>query len=153
MIPILIGTSFLIFVLFALLPGDYIDSNPKLTPERAHELRQLYGLDKPILERYVKWFTDLVKGDFGFSLKYQEPVTSLLNKFIWNSFLIAAVSLFFTWTIALFTGVISAVKQYSWFDGFVTLGVFAAMSFPSFLLVYCLLNFLLLIQGFFQLEG
>ncbi|MDR4162587.1 diguanylate cyclase, partial [Bacillus paranthracis] len=65
MIPILIGTSFLIFVLFALLPGDYIDSNPKLTPERAQELRELYGLDKPILERYVRWFTDLVKGDFG----------------------------------------------------------------------------------------
>ncbi|MEH7429728.1 diguanylate cyclase, partial [Priestia megaterium] len=62
MIPILIGTSFLIFVLFALLPGDYIDSNPKLTPERAQELRELYGLDKPILERYVRWFTDLVKG-------------------------------------------------------------------------------------------
>ncbi|MES9790093.1 diguanylate cyclase, partial [Priestia megaterium] len=57
MIPILIGTSFLIFVLFALLPGDYIDSNPKLTPERAQELRKLYGLDKPILERYVRWFT------------------------------------------------------------------------------------------------
>lgn len=153
MIPILIGTSFLIFVLFALLPGDYIDSNPKLTPERAQELRKLYGLDKPILERYVRWFTDLVKGDFGFSLKYQEPVTSLLNKFIWNSFLIAAVSLFFTWTIALFTGVISAVKQYSWFDGFVTLGVFAAMSFPSFFIGLLLIKFFAVDLGILPIGG
>lgn len=153
MIPILIGTSFLIFVLFALLPGDYIDSNPKLTPERAQELRELYGLDKPILERYVRWFTDLVKGDFGFSLKYQEPVTSLLNKFIWNSFLIAAVSLFFTWTIALFTGVISAVKQYSWFDGFVTLGVFAAMSFPSFFIGLLLIKFFAVDLGILPIGG
>ncbi|MBA9037231.1 peptide/nickel transport system permease protein [Bacillus aryabhattai] len=153
MIPILIGTSFLIFVLFALLPGDYIDSNPKLTPERAQELRELYGLDKPILERYVRWFTDLVKGDFGFSLKYQEPVTSLLNKFIWNSFLIAAVSLFFTWTIALFTGVISAIKQYSWFDGFVTLGVFAAMSFPSFFIGLLLIKFFAVDLGILPIGG
>ncbi len=34
MIPTLFGTSIIIFFLFALLPGDYIDSNPKLTPER-----------------------------------------------------------------------------------------------------------------------
>ncbi|PEO87874.1 diguanylate cyclase [Bacillus pseudomycoides] len=132
MILTLFGTSIIIFFLFALLPGDYVDSNPKLTPERAQELRELYGLNKPIIERYFHWLGNALHGDFGFSLQYQEPVTSLLNKFIWNTFIVAVAALFFTWIIALIVGVISATKQHSWFDALVTIGVFAAMSFPSF---------------------
>ncbi|MDZ5606894.1 ABC transporter permease [Bacillus pseudomycoides] len=132
MIPTLFGTSIIIFFLFALLPGDYVDSNPKLTPERAQELRELYGLNKPIIERYFHWLGNALHGDFGFSLQYQEPVTSLLNKFIWNTFIVAVAALFFTWIIALIIGVVSATKQHSWFDRLVTIGVFAAMSFPSF---------------------
>ncbi|MCI0766374.1 ABC transporter permease [Bacillus sp. TL12] len=132
MIPTLFGTSIIIFFLFALLPGDYVDSNPKLTPERAQELRELYGLNKPIIERYFHWLGNALHGDFGFSLQYQEPVTALLNKFIWNTFIVAVAALFFTWIIALIVGVISATKQHSWFDTLVTIGVFAAMSFPSF---------------------
>ncbi|MGN4426995.1 ABC transporter permease [Bacillus cereus group sp. MYBK30-1] len=132
MIPTLLGTSVIIFFLFALLPGDYIDSNPKITPERAAELRELYGLNKPIVERYFHWLGNALQGDFGFSLQYQEPVTSLLNKFIWNSFIVAVIALFFIWLIALIIGVFSATKQHSLFDKLVTIGVFAAMSFPSF---------------------
>ncbi|MBO1581778.1 ABC transporter permease [Bacillus sp. XF8] len=132
MIPTLFGTSIIIFFLFALLPGDYVDSNPKLTPERAQELRELYGLNKPIIERYFHWLGNALHGDFGFSLQYQEPVTSLLNKFIWNTFIVAVAALFFTWILALIIGVVSATKQHSWFDRLVTIGVFAAMSFPSF---------------------
>ncbi|HWI50486.1 MAG TPA: ABC transporter permease [Rummeliibacillus sp.] len=132
MIVILFGTSFIIFFLFAMLPGDYIDSNINLTPQRAHELKALYGLDKPVLERYVTWLGNVLHGDFGYSLKHQEKVLSLLNKYVWNSFFVALISLILTWSIALVTGIISAIKQYSWFDGFVTFFVFAAMSFPSF---------------------
>lgn len=132
MIPTLIGVSVIVFFLFALLPGDYIDSNPKLTPERAHELKMMYGLNKPIIIRYFNWLKDMLSGNFGFSLKYQESVLSLLNQFIWNSFIIAFATLILTWSIALVIGIFSALKQYSWFDKLVTLGVFAAMSFPSF---------------------
>ncbi|WP_010493488.1 ABC transporter permease [Paenibacillus elgii] len=134
MIPMLVGASLLIFVVFAMTPGDFVDTNPKLTLERAQELRTLYGLDKPVLERYFIWLGNLLTGNLGYSMQYQEPVSDLLGKFIWNSFLIALVSMILTWTIALVVGVFSAVKQYSWFDGLVTLGVFAAMSFPSFFL-------------------
>lgn len=132
MIPTLFGASIIIFLLFALLPGDYVDSNPKLTPERAQELREIYGLNKPVIERYFHWLGNALTGDFGFSLQYQEPVTSLLNKFIWNTFIVAVAALFFTWLIALIIGVLSATKQHSLFDRLVTIGVFAAMSFPSF---------------------
>ncbi|AGK96043.1 ABC-type dipeptide/oligopeptide/nickel transport system, permease component [Clostridium pasteurianum BC1] len=132
MIPTLIGVSVIIFYLFALMPGDYIDGNRKITPQRAHELRVLYGLDKPIIHRYFIWLNNAIHGNFGFSLKYLQSVTSLINQFIWNSFIIAIATLIFTWSIALVIGIFSATKQHSFFDRIVTLGVFASLSVPSF---------------------
>ncbi|WIV17755.1 ABC transporter permease [Paenibacillus polygoni] len=129
---ILLAASFLIFSLYALTPGDYVSSNIKLSPERKAELRELYGLDKPMLDRYVIWIKNALQGDFGYSLAQQKPVLTLFNEYIWNSFLLAAVSTFLTWLIAVVIGVISAYKQYSWFDTVVMLIIFAAMSIPSF---------------------
>lgn len=132
LIVTLIGASILIFSLYAITPGDFVDANVQLTAERKMELKQLYGLDKPVIERYFVWLGNALKGDFGYSLQFQAPVSTILNQFIWNSFLIAFASMVLTWTIAIVVGVLSATKQYSLFDGLVTLGVFAAMSLPSF---------------------
>ncbi|MDF2988921.1 MAG: ABC-type dipeptide/oligopeptide/nickel transport system, permease component [Eubacterium sp.] len=132
MIPILLGISLLIFFLFAMMPGDYFSSNRKLSPQRLEELRELYGLNKPLIIRYFIWLKNVFHGDFGFSLQRMQPVTTLINQYIWNSFIVALASLFFTWTIALVIGIYSATKQYSIFDRLVTLGVFASLSVPSF---------------------
>lgn len=129
---ILLAASFLIFSLYALTPGDYVSSNIKLSPERKAELRALYGLDQPLFDRYMIWIKNALHGDFGYSLAQQKPVLTLFNEYIWNSFLLAAVSTFLTWFIAVVIGVISAYKQYSWFDTLVMLIIFAAMSIPSF---------------------
>lgn len=129
---ILLAASFLIFSLYALTPGDFITGNIKLTPERKAELREIYGLSKPLIERYLTWMTNAIHGDFGYSLAQQKPVLTLFNQYIWNSFLLAAVSTFFTWLIAVVIGVIAAYKQYSWFDTLVMVLIFAAMSIPSF---------------------
>ncbi|ASJ55419.1 diguanylate cyclase [Brevibacillus formosus] len=128
----LFGASILIFFLYALTPGDFVDTSPKLTAERKLELKAMYGLDKPVVERYFIWIKNALQGDFGYSLQYQQPVMSLLNDYIWNSFLLAITSTFFTWLIAISIGVLSAARQHSWFDALVTIGVFAAMSLPVF---------------------
>jgi peptide/nickel transport system permease protein len=136
-LPMLLLASLLIFFIFALTPGDFIDGNINLTPQRAAELRALYGLDQPLLIRYWHWLGQLLQGNLGFSLQYQIPVSTLLNQYIWNSFLLASVSLVLYWGIALAVGVASAMKPYSLFDHLVTVAVFGAMSFPTFFL--CLL--------------
>ncbi|OAB27092.1 diguanylate cyclase [Paenibacillus macquariensis subsp. defensor] len=132
MFLILFAASLLIFSLYAMTPGDFISGNIKLTPERKAELRDIYGLNKPLLERYGLWMSNALRGDFGFSLAQQKPVLQLFNEYIWNSFLLAVVSTFLTWVIAVIVGVISAYKQYSWFDTLVMVAIFAAMSIPSF---------------------
>ncbi|MFT8349297.1 ABC transporter permease [Clostridium saccharoperbutylacetonicum] len=142
MIPTLIGVSILIFFLFAAMPGDYFDSFVRLNPSRLAELKALYGLDQPVVKRYFMWISGVLSGNLGFSLKYQEPVTSLLNKYMWNSFIVAIVSVIISWTAALIIGVASAVKQNSWFDRIITVGVFVFMSFPSFFLGLLMIKFI-----------
>lgn len=132
MILILLAASILIFVLYALTPGDFISNNMKLTAERKAELREIYGFNKPLVERYLTWVKNALQGNFGYSLAQQKPVLTLFNQYIWNSFLLAATSTFFTWLLAVMIGVISAYKQYSWFDTLVMIFIFAAMSIPSF---------------------
>lgn len=136
-LPMLLLASFIIFLLFAKTPGDFIDGNITLTAARAAELKAIYGLDQPLLTRYLHWLGQLLRGDLGFSLQYQIPVSQLLNQYIWNSFLLASVALVFYWGIGLAVGVVSALRPGSWFDHLVSVAVFAAMSFPTFFL--CLL--------------
>ncbi|MCP3780647.1 ABC transporter permease [Paenibacillus sp. MZ03-122A] len=132
MVIILLAASMMIFFLYAMTPGDFISGNLKLSPERKAELREIYGLNKPILERYGNWLGNALHGNFGYSLAQQKPVLTLFNEYIWNSFLLAVVSTFLTWFIAVIIGVIAAYKQYSWFDTLVMVVIFAAMSVPSF---------------------
>lgn len=142
MLIILFAASLLIFCLYALTPGDFITGNIKLTAERKAELREIYGLNKPVLERYGTWMNNAFHGDFGYSLAQQKPVLQLFGDYIWNSFLLAAVSTFLTWLIAVIIGVISAYKQYSWFDTLVMVAIFAAMSLPSFFIGLFLIKIL-----------
>lgn len=142
MLIILFAASLLIFCLYASTPGDFITGNIKLTAERKAELREIYGLNKPVLERYGIWMNNALHGDFGYSLAQQKPVLQLFGDYIWNSFLLAAVSTFLTWVIAVIVGVISAYKQYSWFDTLVMVAIFAAMSLPSFFIGLFLIKIL-----------
>ncbi|WP_411344923.1 ABC transporter permease [Paenibacillus sp. WLX1005] len=139
---ILLAASLLIFALYAMTPGDFISGNIKLSPERKAELRELYGLNKPLLERYAAWMNQAFHGNFGYSLDKQMPVLTLFNQYIWNSFLLAAVSTFLTWVIAVIVGVVAAYRQYSWFDTIVMVGIFAAMSIPSFFIGLFLIKIL-----------
>lgn len=86
MLIILFAASLLIFCLYALTPGDFITGNIKLTAERKAELREIYGLNKPVLERYWTWMSHAFHGDFGYSLAQQKPVLQLFGDYIWNSF-------------------------------------------------------------------
>lgn len=152
-IPLLFGASLLIFLVFALTPGDFIDGNINLTPQRAAELKALYGLDRPLWARYLGWLGQLLQGDLGFSLQHQIPVSTLLGQYLWSSFLLALVSLLLYWMLSLAVGVLAAVRPYGWFDRVVTLLVFAAMSFPVFFLCLLLIKWFAVDLGWLPVGG
>ncbi|WP_172254859.1 ABC transporter permease [Saccharibacillus deserti] len=134
MIPTLIGISIIVFVISQMVPGDYITAsqNPNMTAERADQLRAIYGLDKPAIQQYFIWAKNMLTGNLGDSFQHKMPVTKVINTYVWNSFVIAFVTLILSWVIAAFVGVFSAQFQYSFFDKVVTLLVFLLMSLPSF---------------------
>nr|VXZ83975.1 Uncharacterised protein [Klebsiella pneumoniae] len=88
------------------------------------------------MTRYLHWLGQLLRGDLGFSLQYQIPVSQLLNQYIWNSFLLASVALVFTGASA-GGGRGFCPAPGSWFDHLVSVAVFAAMSFPTFSSACC----------------
>lgn len=135
MIPIVIGISFIIFGIFALAPGDFIDANmstSNMTAERIEELKEVYGLTGPIHERYAKWASKALVGDWGQSLQFKKPVMDVIDDYIWNSFILSVLAQFISILIAVPIGVLSATKQYSFFDKFFTVFAFIGLALPSF---------------------
>ncbi|MDR0267876.1 ABC transporter permease [Paenibacillus sp.] len=155
MIPTLIGISIIIFTISALVPGDYITAqdNPRMTREKAEQLRHIYGLDQPMAQRYFTWAGNMVQGNMGDSLVHKEPVTKVINTYVWNSFIIALFSLILSWIIAIFAGVFSAKYQYSVFDKIVTLFIFVCMSLPSFFIGLILIKVFALQFKLFPIGG
>ncbi|MBD7969869.1 MULTISPECIES: ABC transporter permease [Paenibacillus] len=155
MIPTMIGISIIVFAITALIPGDYITAqqNPNMTAEKAQQLREIYGLDKGVVDRYFTWVGHMITGNMGDSLQHKRPVTDVIGDYVWNSFIIAFFSLMFSWIIAIFTGVLSAKFQYSFFDKIVTLFVFLCMSLPSFFLGLVLIKFLAVDLKLFPVGG
>lgn len=153
LIPTLLGASLLIFFLYSLVPGNFIDADPNLTAERKAELYALYGFDQPVLKRYFIWMGNLLQGDLGYSLQFQRPVVEVLGNYLWSSFFVALASLILTWGVALVVGVVSATRQYSLFDSLATVLVFAGMATPSFFLGLILIKFLAVDLGWFPAGG
>lgn len=133
---VLLLVSFAVYGLIGLMPGDPIDvmvqSDPDLTPADAARLKALYGLDRPILERYGNWLAAALQGDLGFSRSYMRPVLEVLWPRLGNSLLLLAISTGLALAIAIPIGVHAATRPYSAFDYAVNLACFAGISAPSF---------------------
>lgn len=136
MIPILFGITFVCFIVINLAPGSPAtfqeELSPKASPEAMEALKKLYGLDKPIHERYLNWLKMVVTLDLGKSfvdgrnvkdkIKERLPITVTLN----------LLSLLLIFIIAIPIGVYSALKQGSLFDRALTVFVFTGFSVPTF---------------------
>lgn len=82
-IPTFIGITIVIFLIVHLAPGDPIkgmmgEMSSKLSPEAYENFKKVYGLDKPILERYLIWFKNFITFDFGNSFQYGRKVSDLI---------------------------------------------------------------------------
>jgi peptide/nickel transport system permease protein len=101
---------------------------------RIQFLREQYGLDKPVWERYVDWIGGMLHGDFGYSFEYERPVSELIGSRIFLTMLLSFATIVFTWLVAFPIGIYSATHRYSWGDyGFTFLGLLG-LAVPNFLL-------------------
>ena len=136
------------FIIIQLPPGDYLStyisrleaqSGNTLDDDQVAALRERYGLDLPLYQRYFKWVRQVFQGNFGFSYDWQQPVRDLIGERLLLTFTIAIVSIFVTYAIAIPIGIYSATHQYSKGDYFFTSLGMIGMSIPNFMLGLILL--------------
>ncbi|MEW8955565.1 ABC transporter permease [Clostridium sp.] len=155
MIPVLIGISFLLFIIFAMAPGDAVDNiqDPSLSHERMMEMKKQYGLVGNPVERYINWAKKAVQFDFGKSIKHRMDVSDVIGAYVWNSFYLSIASFILGTIIAVPIGVISATKQYSGFDKFFTVFALFGISVPSFFFGMVLIKVFALDLGVLPVSG
>ena len=137
-IPILLGLTVVTFVLTELMPGDFVDALIPTTaivnfsPEQLEAMRENYGLNKPPWTRYLIWLRELAKGNMGESLASGAPVRDEIFERLPATLQLTATSLLFGIIFGAGLGILSAVKQYTWVDQFLTLLGFFWISTPGF---------------------
>jgi len=142
MIPTLVLASMVIFTIIQLPPGDYIESyigellaaGESVDLQRVEYLREEYGLNKPMWQRYLLWVTNFVQGDFGYSFEYQRPVSEVIGSRLWLTILVSFFTIVLTWVLAFPIGIYSATHQYSWGDYGLTFFGLLGLATPNFLL-------------------
>jgi peptide/nickel transport system permease protein len=130
------------FVIIQLPPGDYVDAYVGLleaqgdvvTADREAQLREVFGLNRPVVTQYLAWIGNGLRGDFGLSFEYRRPVVDVIGDRLWLTIAVALSAVIFVWVMALPIGIYSAVKQYSVGDYVITFVGFLGLAVPNFLL-------------------
>ena len=149
MIPLLVIISMLVFGVFALMPGDFLDQfkfDPAIDSAELERQAARLGLDQPLHIQYWRWVSGVARGDLGFSFSGRQPVFQFLfrGRLMWT--VMVAVSTFlFTWVVAFPIGIYSATHQYKTGDHILTGFAFFGMSIPNFF--FALLLLWLLVVG------
>lgn len=141
-IPLLICISMLSFFIMQLAPGDYLDQlrmNPSISPQLIDQMNREYGLDKSVVEQYVRWLWKAIRLDFGRSFKWNVPVTWIIGTRLLNTFILSFSAMFLTWVVAIPIGVYSATHRYRVGDHILTVLSFVGLSIPNFFFALLLL--------------
>ncbi len=135
--------SFVVYALIGLMPGDPVDlmigADPTVTSEDVARLRAIYGLDRPLVERYGAWLAAALTGDFGASRLHGAPVLAVLAPALGYTLILMASAFVLSLMIALPAGIVAAVRPYSAADYGINLFAFAGISVPPFWLALLLI--------------
>ena len=144
---LLVLVSVVSFIIIQLPPGDYLSTYIMALQEQGEDvseaqiesLREHYGLGLPIYVQYFKWMWGVLRGNFGVSFEWNQPVASLIGERLALTLTIALATLVFTYLLAIPIGIYSATHQYSVADyTFTTVG-FIGLATPNFLLALILM--------------
>jgi peptide/nickel transport system permease protein len=156
-IPLVLGITFISFMIIHLAPGDPTqvitgDLNPDQQVQKV--LRETYGLDKPLHVQYWNWLSRLVRLDFGRSFSPDaRPVLTKIGERLPVTLLLNVVEMLIIVAIAVPIGVVSATRQYSVFDKVTTVFVFVGFATPDFWLALLLMILFGVQLGWLPISG
>jgi len=158
-IPLLIGITFISFIVIHLAPGEPTEmqsdeSNTRSDAKVRQLLIETYGLDKPLHVQYWNWLTRLVRLDFGRSFSPDaRPVLQKIGERLPITLLLNIVELLIIVMLAIPIGVLSATRQYSTFDKITTIFVFVGFATPDFWLALMLMILFGIQLGWLPISG
>ena len=134
-VPSLLGISVVLFTVLALAPGDPFEelaTNPNVPAEVKQMLRVKFGLDDPVWQRYFRWLSAMLQGDWGFSFISRVDVDQLILQRVPVTLAVIGASQVLALLVALPVGIYSAVRPYSVFDRIASSLAFVGFSLPTF---------------------
>jgi len=136
-IPVLLAATIVIFVLVNLAPGDpldfYVNDEMGVTRDDLAHLEERFGLNDPMPVRYVKWLGATLRGDLGFRFKNGDDVAEVLIERLGRTLLLMGTALLIGIVIGISLGVVTGLKQYSFWDFSFTTCSFVGISMPAFI--------------------
>jgi peptide/nickel transport system permease protein len=155
MIPTFILASVLVFSFMHMMPGDpaAVMLGDSATPDQVQALRETMGFDKPIYVQFVRWFTGILKGDFGRSIFFYKPVLQIILDRAETSLLIATLSMALIIVVGIPIGMISAIRYNSITDQTFSGAAMLAASMPTFWLGLNLMLIFSVVLGWLPSSG
>ncbi|MBP3503765.1 MAG: ABC transporter permease [Bacilli bacterium] len=161
---VLLGVSIIIYTLVRMMPNDYLDikfasqlGQGTITVEQLNEFKAQYGIGdnsfKGLVDGYFTWLTNMLKGDFGTSFKYEKPVAEVIGDNMWVSFAIAVIATVLQFAIAIPLGITSATHQYSKRDYAVTIFTMIGISLPTYFFAAIIVKVFSVELGWFPSTG
>jgi peptide/nickel transport system permease protein len=131
---LLLVVATVIFFLVHITPGDPTDvfEGRRITPEQREHLRHLYGLDRPLLEQYLRWLGALARGDLGISFAQQRPVITIIMEAFPATLLLAAAASLVELGAALILGIAAARRRDGAADHAIRVASLVLFSQPPF---------------------
>lgn len=124
-----------VFFFLRLLPGDpiHLFEGQRLTAAQQARLKQIYGLDRPLLEQYATWLSSVaLRWDWGTSLTQQRAVTAVLREAVPATILLSSAGLAVEYAVALLLGVAAARRRGSAVDHGIRIVTLLLFSQPAF---------------------
>lgn len=143
-IPVLLGITFLAFLLIYFSPSDPVSvrmsaGGISVSPEIMESMRKSMGLDRPLLVQYGDWLWNILHGNMGKSYITDADVLDQILKALPYTLKMAGASLLLTLCISIPVGILTAAMQNSKFDYVVRVMAFVGNALPNFIIALCLM--------------
>ncbi len=148
-LPTLLGVTVIVFAITRMVPGGPLEraimeaqqapafgrsTGQAIGEEQLQQLRQYYGLDKPLLVGYADWLAKVVRGDLGSSFRYNEPVREVIARRLPVSLYFGLVTLVLTYAVCVPLALVKAIRHRSFIDTATSVLIFVGHAVPGYAL-------------------
>lgn len=174
--PTLIGVTLLVFLVTRFVPGGPLEraimemrqadtssgrggsggmggEGQALSDEQLQQLKEYYGFDKPWHLAYLQWLGKMVRGDLGYSTRYNDPVWTMITNALPVSLFFASVAIVLTYSVCVPLGILKAIKHRTFIDNLSSVLIFAGYAIPGYVLGALLLLVFAVKRDWFPIGG